>query len=571
VEEENVDMISLKGNVDYVEHTFYNDHLKIEDYDISYTTGKSIKKAGVCGNYEVDNIFYSDAKVCSYGFNFLYEGTEISFHSKTRYDDPRYLTRIFFHDDRPTETREITITVPDKVVIELVEKNFDGFGIKKSIAQNGGNTIYSYKMSRLPALKSENNSLGSLYHYPHLVVLTKEFNSSSGKKIILSSVNDLYKWYVGLVKGVKNDPAPMKEEVQRLITNAKTPEDKMKAIYYWVQDNIKYIAFEDGIAGFRPENAQDVYTKRFGDCKGMANLTKEMLKIAGFDARLTWIGTNRIPYTYDLPSLCVDNHMICTVTLNDKLYILDSTEKYIALGKNAERIQGKEMLIENGDNFIRTKVPISDASGNSVTRSESLTLEGELLKGEGELLLDGEAKKNILYFSTNTKQENKKKLFDNLAISDYTNSDKVQVINDPPIDREKPLEVKYSYSLSNKISQFDNDLYVDLDFNKTYQNMTIEDDRVSDYYFNRKVKLKTTKKFKLPVGYKVNSLPKGVSKKYPDFSFEVSYKQVGGDVLYNNEITVNNGIVRKNDFPVWNECIKALKETYNEQLVLTKK
>ncbi len=302
----------------------------------------------------------------------------------------------------------------------------------------------------------------------------------------------------------------------------------------------------------------------------MANLTKEMLKIAGFDARLTWIGTNRIPYTYDLPSLSVDNHMICTITLNGKLYILDSTEKYIALGKNAERIQGKEMLIENGTSFIRAKVPVADFSSNLVTRSEALTLEGETLKGAGELALNGEAKKNILYFSTNIKQENKKKIFDNLAIAEYTNTDKVEITNTPPEDREKPLEVKYSYALSNKVSRFGNDLYVDLDFNKTYQNMTIENDRVSDYYFNRKVKLKTTKKFTLPVGYKITSLPKGMSKKYPDFSFEVSYKLSGNQVFYSNEITVNQGIVKKNDFGVWNDCIKELKDTYNDQLVLTK-
>ncbi len=216
-----------RNNLDYVEHLYYNDHIKVEDTDLHYTSGKSLPKKNVCGNYEVENIFYSDAKVCSYPFNFLYEGTEISFHSRVRYDDPRYFTKIFFHDDKPTELREIIITIPDKVVVELVEKNFNGFDIKKSITQDGRNTVYSYTMKRLPALKAEGNSLGALYHYPHLVVLTKELKSTSEKKVILSSVEDLYKWYAGLVKDVKNDPAPMKEEVQRLTTNAKTPEEKI--------------------------------------------------------------------------------------------------------------------------------------------------------------------------------------------------------------------------------------------------------------------------------------------------------------------------------------------------------
>jgi len=176
----------------------------------------------------------------------------------------------------------------------------------------------------------------------------------------------------------------------------------------------------------------------------------------------------------------------------------------------------------------------------------------------------------VLYFTTNTKQENKKKLFDNLVMAEYSNMDKVEVTKTSPEDREKPLEVNYTYALKNKVSRFGDELYVDLDFNKPYQNMTIEADRVSDFYFNRKVKLRTTKKFIVPSGYKISSMPKGIAKKYADFSFEVSYKQNGNEVFYTNEITVNHGLVKKNDFPLWNECIKALKETYNDQLVLTK-
>jgi hypothetical protein len=570
VNDNTIDLISLAGNLNYVKHVFYNDNIKIEDEGLKYTTGKSIKKESSCGHYEVEDVFYSDAKVCSYKFNFLYEGTEISFSSRTRFTDPRYFTRIFFHDNEPAAAREITIAVPGQVEVDLVEKNFDGYDIKKTVTQRDGKTFYNYKVTNLQDMKSEPNSLGALYYYPHLVVLTKKFKTASGEKTVLAKVDDLYKWYHGLVEQVTNDPAPFKEQVQKLTASAKTPEEKIKAIYYWVQDNIKYIAFEDGLAGFRPEAAQTVYANRYGDCKGMANLTKEMLKVAGFDARLTWIGTNRIPYTYDLPSLGVDNHMICTVMTGDKQYILDSTEKYIALGKNAERIQGKEMLIENGDGFIRKKVPVSDFSANLVSRSETITLTGGALSGKGELTMNGEAKKNILYFSTNVKQEDQKKVFDNLAVIDYSNTDKVEITNTPPVDREKPLEVQYSFSLANKVSQFGNDLYVDLDWNKTFQDMVIEDSRVSDYYFNRKVKLKTLKKLKLPTGYKVTHLPAGMSKKHSDFAIEVSFKQVGNEVVYTNEITVNQGLIRKQHFSEWNNYIKELKEVYNDQLVLTK-
>src|SRR5690606_8805548 len=119
--------------------------------------------------------------------------------------------------------------------------------------------------------------------------------------------------------------------------------------------------------------------KRYGDCKGMANLTKQMLIEAGFDARLTWIGTNRIAYDYSTPSLSVDNHMICTLYNNNKPIYLDGTEKFNAYKEYANRIQGKQVLIENGDEFILKVVPQVNANFNKETVTYELTLENEQL------------------------------------------------------------------------------------------------------------------------------------------------------------------------------------------------
>jgi hypothetical protein len=570
VNSEQVDLISLAGNIDYMKAVYYNDHIDVVSSDVKYATGKALKAPKVCGNYEVDDIFYSDAKMCSYRFNFLHEGTEITFRSKVKFDDPKYLTKVFIHDDVPVDLREITFTIPNTLSVDLVEKNFEGFDITKTITSEGNSKVYKYKAKTLKALQAERNSLGILYHYPHILVVTKDYVSATGKKNIIASVNDLYKWYSSLAQGVQNDPKPFEAHVKQLINGAKTPEDKIKAIYYWVQDNIKYIAFEDGIAGFKPDAAQNVYNNRYGDCKGMANLTKEMLKVAGFDARLTWIGTNRIPYTYEVPTLAVDNHMICTVFLGDKQYILDSTEKYIALGKHAERIQGKEMLIENGDAFVVKKVPVADFNNNLVARNETVTIEGETLKGQGEINLNGEAKTQMLYYSNYIKTEDRSKLFNDLAVSNISNTDKVEIVNTPPVDREKPLEIKYNYALTNKVSKFDGDIYVQLDWNKTFADLKMEEDRETDYYFNRKVKQKVVKKFKVPAGYRVSHLPKGIKKTSKDYSIDVSFKQTGNEVLYTNEITITDGIIRKTNFVTWNESIQELNDVYNDQLVITK-
>jgi transglutaminase-like putative cysteine protease len=570
VSNEVMDLISLEGNLDYARPVFYNENLILGDTEIEYTSGKNIPFANSCGNYEVDDVFYSDAKVCNYKFKFLYEGTEISFTSKTKYTDPKYLTKVFFHDDLPVQKREIAFTIPKTVSVDLIERNFEGYDITKSVSETGSVKTYKYSINNLKAMQPETNSLGFLYYYPHILVITKEYMTNSGKQKGIASVADLYKWYSTLVKDVKNDSKSFDEEVKRLTAAAKTQEEKIKAIYYWVQDNIKYIAFEDGIAGFKPEAAQNVYNNRYGDCKGMANLTKAMLKSAGFDARLTWIGTNRIPYTYEVPTLAVDNHMICTLSMPGQFYILDPTEKFIALGKNAERIQGKEMLIEDGESYIIRKVPVSDYNANLFSRTETVTLDGKTLKGEGEVNFNGESKTQILNLSSYAKIEDKKKFFYALSVPNFSNTDVVELQQLPELDREKPLDIKYTFSLNNKVSNFGDDVYVDLDWNKSFSDLKMEDDRETDYYFHRKLKQKTNKKFKVPAGYKVTHVPDSFEKIHKDFAFKVTFKQVGNEVVYSNEITVTDGIVRKGTFADWNGMIAQLKEIYNDSIVLTK-
>ena len=56
-----LDLISLAGNVDCVRPVFYNDNIELSDTEIRYANGKNLKYENVCGHYEVDNIFYSDA------------------------------------------------------------------------------------------------------------------------------------------------------------------------------------------------------------------------------------------------------------------------------------------------------------------------------------------------------------------------------------------------------------------------------------------------------------------------------------------------------------------------------
>lgn len=97
---------------------------------------KFIEVAGVCGDYQSDDIFYSDAKLCVYNFNLSMIGDAAEFNYTKRFSDVKYFTSIYFTDAYPIINKKVTFQVPDFVDVELKEFNFEGFNIQKKKSRN---------------------------------------------------------------------------------------------------------------------------------------------------------------------------------------------------------------------------------------------------------------------------------------------------------------------------------------------------------------------------------------------------------------------------------------------------
>lgn len=551
---------------------FYDEHSEIKQAKREgYNNGATLDQEIICGNYNADGIFYSDAQVCQYPFVFYNKGEVQSLTLKKIYHDPRYFTSVFFNDMFPVISQNITFSVPQWMNMELKTFNFIGFDIqKKQITKASGNIEYTFIMKQLPATETYDDVPGRTHTYPHVLVLSKGFEYKGNQTPLLGSINDLYKWYRQVARQVQNNAETLKPLVATLTKNKTSKEERAKAIFYWVQDNIRYIAFEDGIAAFKPENAQKVFRKKYGDCKGMANLMKTMLEVAGFDARLTWIGTKRIAYDYSLPSIAVANHMICTLLLNNKKYYLDATEKYVPFGKYAERIQGRPVLIENGEKYLLEKIPVARQEQNEVSYTQRFVIEDETLKGTGKQEYKGEQKKQLLYYLNHTAKKSTKELVQLIIDLDNKNCFVDSLKFSDPGQREGTFATNYQIKIDNMVAKFDNEIYIDLDFYKNFKNLKIPSNRLSSLNLQEKILRKVKIELQLPKGYKIKHLPANLSEIHPDFAFTVNFKNTGKQLIYTKELSVKNGIIKKADFNAWNKAVDALKKTYNDQIILVK-
>ncbi|WP_104734048.1 transglutaminase-like domain-containing protein [Hanstruepera ponticola] len=567
----NKNLINLDSRADIQAYCFYDGESEIESFTVKYKTNRDADYPVNDEAIKSRDLFHNDARVKYVNLDFPLKGYKYTTETVKKYKDIKYFTSLYFNDDFPTLEKQIIVEIPDWLDLELKEMNFDGYDIKKTVEPNTKNNskIYSYTLENIAGMYKDESAPGPSYIYPHILVLAKSYTYGGEQYKIFESTQDLYNWYKLLVNSLENDNTVIKAKVEELTKDAKTDEEKIKNIYYWVQDNIRYIAFEDGIAGFKPDEASNVFKKRYGDCKGMANLTKQMLLEAGFDARITWIGTKRIAYDYSTPNLSVDNHMICTLMKDNKPVYLDGTEKFNAYGEFADRIQGKQVLIENGDSYILNTVPVSDAGENIETYDYKLKIVDDVIFGSVSKKFEGESRSSLLQYLNQLKTDKKEDFLVWYLNKGNSNIGVVDVVTSDLSNREIPVNLDYFITIKNAISSFDGTAYIDLDFEKELSGYYF-DERKTDYILDYKKHLISTTTLDLPEGYTVSELPKNINASSENFDLSVTFTKQGNSIIYKKDFKIKNAIVKTSDFETWNVFIKNLKALYNEQIILTK-
>lgn len=573
-----INFIALRERAGIQYFDFYNSFSKItafrqlekkkgmfgakKDYNVGFAIDRSASSS---------EIFSDDSRVKYFNIGFTGYGDVTRVESEKKYNDSKYLTSAYFNSWFPAKEKIIRVRVPDWLQLDIREFNFAGYKVIKQKTQEKNETIYSFRLQNVEAMKNEWRAPGAAYLWPHLVFVVKSFNNDGKTEKGFGDVGDLYSWYNFLYKKSVNKPDDLKSKVTELTKGKQNDVDKVKSIFYWVQDNIRYIAFEEGLAGFIPATAQEVYKAKYGDCKGMANLVTEMLKLAGLEAYMTWIGTRHIPYDYTLPSLAVDNHCISTVIIGGKEYFLDGTEKYIPFGDYAWRIQGKEVLIGKGDKYDVKKVPLLDKERNKIFTQTSFQLKDNLLRGHVKVTLTGEQRTQFHQYYHDLPGDKKQKMIQRFLEFGNRNLTATNVKTSDLMNREIPVVIEGDIDLSNYVITEDKEIYVGIDFfPEDLRGYIPDENRQQDFELSSSYVAQDETELILPAGYTFASIPGSINEKAEDYEVQGVYTQKDNKVTFKKSLAFNTGRIRKADFENWKAFTKKLKD-FNSNLILIKK
>ena len=523
---------------------------------------------------ELNQSFHDDSTLLNFVYPNLKKGSKSRLKYSQEIKNPRFLTPFYFGDYFPVEQNKVTIIADENITLEFKKFNISDAQITFSKEKKGGKDIYSWTINNQPKYEFESNTPSYKTILPHIVPIITSYKIKNKHKRLLGEVADLYNWYYSMVENV-NTEAPSAELValvSKITADKKTELEKVKAIYYWTQQNIKYIAFEYALGGFIPRESNDVFRKKYGDCKDNSSILYRMLEIAGVKGNLTWIGTRSIPYTYkEVPTPVVDNHMILSYENNGKTYYLDATGRYIKFGMPTSFIQGKEALVGYGKDFKIKKVPIIAAKENAIIDVTNIKIENGRVIGSSEITISGYPKIDIFHKLESGNSETKLKKFyksvfgkgnNTFQINNFKEKNKYHYDNDFIVD--------YDFEIKNYAKNLGDEIYINLNLNKEISSYKTDKNRENAIEYEYQKQYNYTTKLEIPKGYKVDYLPESLTVSNDLLVSKITYQVKGNEVIYNHEIELNFLVLSTEQQKEVNKEIQKIERNYKEIVVLKK-
>ena len=567
-----------KHSTDYI---FYSELEKLVSFEAysEYENHKGKTKKVLVSSYTTRDIvepgiFYGGNKIKEFVYPSLIENARTTLSTQKIIKDPHIISAFYFDNRLPSDKSILVLKVSQNIKIDYTLFNCDKLKINFSIdTLSNGDLKYEWVAQNIEKRVYEENSPSSAFYSPHINIRVKSYMKGSKEVGVCGSVENLYSWYNSLLDKIPKNMTSnsLDSLVNKLIEGDKSEIQKTITLFKWVQSNIKYIAFENGMSGFIPRNAYSVYHRKYGDCKDMANLLTTMLKMAKLKAYVAWVGTRKKPYSYYTnPSTVSDNHMITVVEIDNEYYIIDPTFSYQDFGEVPYYLEGKEVLVAiDEDKFKVIKARISSNEENQRIDSLLLNLNNEELYVSGKTTLKGNYSIKAMMLENRAKRNNKEKW-----IEQYLNIGKTES-NYENLDfevKDKNYQLKYDIKLLDLYNKVGNKIYLELDIFNLYESIKIDflNERKTQIENEYKNKRTIVYEIKLPKGYLIEYLPNSQSMKNEFFEVNTTFKLINNSVFVNVELIEDYLLLEASSSDAYIEYQKQIRKITNEQIVFRK-
>lgn len=570
-----ITILRKAGNHAIVNYAHYNSSTRLKDLEavIYNSTGKQIEKIKKKDFRDVSAVsggtLYGDSRLKYFEYIPISYPYTIDFEYS--YDTPNtaFMPRWSpIEDFRVSiERSEYNLSNPSDIEVREFQKNFDGYEIRN---ESQGKNL-SYSVSNLRAVKKEILAPAFNQTKPCLFVALDKFRLEGvdGQGADWTSFG---KWqYENLVKGRDKLPSGTIARVEKMLQGVDDPIEKAKKIYQYVQNNTRYISVQLGIGGWMPISAEEVDRVKYGDCKGLTNYTKALLKSQGIESyySVVYAGKGKRNIEKEFASM-QGNHVILNIPTEDEDVWLECTSQTTPFGFLGNFTDDRDVLVITPEGGMIKHTPIySDDDNKKMTRADVV------LDSQGNITADvAITSKGIAYNGRSAlerlpkekKDKHYKEYWGNIngltitEMKSANNSGSVEYVENIKIEAQSYASMAGNDMLL-KVNAFDGS------------------DFVPDRYRNRKQPFEISRGYEnedfytiaIPESYAISNLPGPIQlvSKFGFYSVNIS-KNENDQLLYERKLLIKKGKYSKDEYEDYRNFRKNVAKNDNLKIVLTK-
>ncbi len=269
----------------------------------------------------------------------------------------------------PTYRERLVLDFPAKDLARVkVVTNGPGVPTAKRESYGAGRERRTWAKDRLSEVAWEENGPRWEFRGPTLWLTT------------LDSWDQLAAWYNRLVADRAELGPDLTAQVDAWTAGLTDPRAIIDRLTAVVATDVRYVGLEFGLGGYQPHRCQEVWDKRYGDCKDKANLLRAMLAHKGIRSHLVLLDTHGMGrIERGSPTWLRFNHAILAVETQAHGYLFcDPTVERLPAGAVGLSDLARDVLVLRDGKADWVQMPDPLSSSIRITADLSLAHDGAL-------------------------------------------------------------------------------------------------------------------------------------------------------------------------------------------------
>ncbi|MDD2752557.1 MAG: DUF3857 domain-containing protein [Candidatus Omnitrophica bacterium] len=462
----------------------------------------------------------------------------------------------------PIMAADFSVELPKarRLNIKLLNEKYNDFGavLSPKISNENNKAIYRWQFKNVPQILPESNMPPEVEINPTMLLST------------FASWQEIYDWWWGLAKDKIQPDEAIKNKVRELTRDQKDAEAKLRQIYNFCAQEIRYVAVEYGQAGYEPHFAADTFKNKYGDCKDKAILLATMLKEAGISAWPLLISTKEYyNLNQDFPSMMF-NHAIAATPFAGKTVFLDATAQTCPFGDLPRGDQNRKVIIFQPTGFSIETTPAFTSEHNLVKQKLKITVKPDesILAQKTNLTFgsyDQAQRYWLLYTPPELIADTLKEKIQDISIGAKLKDYQIKNLD----DLNKPVELDYSFSgpeyliLAGPLRIFPALASLDT-------SLVARDKRKYPIDFGNPETKESDFEIAIPDNFVIKYIPETITQDSPWIKFNITYSRQGNKLLVRQKIVLLQEYVTEADYPGFKIFFEDLAKKIKQRAILEK-